>query len=45
MNTIGIQELLLLQAMLLANFSGFITGNFLGPLGKSFWVFLLGWSL
>jgi hypothetical protein len=45
MNMIGIQELLLLQAMLLANIPDFLTGNLLGPLGKSLWIFLLGWSL
>jgi hypothetical protein len=45
MNMIGIQELLLLQAMFLANFPDFLTGNFFGPLGKSLWVFLLGWRL
>jgi hypothetical protein len=44
MNMIGIQELLLLQAMFLANIPEIITGNVLGPLGKSLWIFLLGWS-
>ena len=44
MNMIGIQELLLLQAMILANLPDFLTGNFLGPIGKSLWIVFLGWS-